>query len=233
MKSKIITISTISLIIILLASLCVSLYILKGKGINKYTLSNQYISLTNKEIDVVFMGNSITQFWYELDPNFFNSNNYISRGVAAERSHQLLARFKDDVLNLNPKIVVINGGLNDIAYPYTKYDPDFTFNCITTMAKLAEREGIKVILTSITPAKSFHWNLNATDVPAKIVAMNARIKQYAIENNMPYVDYYTQMAAEDGDLILEYNEDGVHPLLAGYKVMEPLVKKAIDSLLKK
>lgn len=232
MKSKIVQITTISLIIVLLIALIGALMVIRGRGFSKFTLKNQYIMLTKQKVDAAFIGNSITDFWMDLDPNFFTSNNYVSRGVGGEATHHLVARFREDVINLKPKVVVINGGVNDISDD-KGYNPDFTFNNIVAMAKLAHEQGIKVVITSVTPVKTYYWNPEFKGAPERISAMNERLKQYALENNFAYVDYHTSLTTEDGGLNPDYGPDGVHPSLDGYKMMEPLVKKAIDSVIKK
>ena len=181
---------------------------------------------------VVFMGNSITEGWVAIDGAFFSSNGYVGRGISGQTSSQFLVRFRQDVINLQPEVVVINAGTNDVAENTGPYREDDTFGNIVSMVELARANGIKVILTSVLPAASFSWNPSVTDAPAKIASLNARIKAYADRQGLPYVDYYAALVQGDEKALnAAYTRDGVHPTLEGYKVMEPLVKEVIDRVL--
>ena len=185
-----------------------------------------------KEKRVVFMGNSITQEWVRIHPDFFTENNYIGRGISGQTTYQFLLRFRNDVINLKPKLVIINGGTNDVAENTGAFDIETTFGNIASMAEMAKAKKIKVILTSVLPAAGFRWNKKITDAPDKIEALNAKIKAYAKANKIPYVDYYQPMVfGEERTLNPAYSKDGVHPTLEGYLVMEALIKPAIDKAL--
>lgn len=187
---------------------------------------------TKKEKRVVFMGNSITEGWVKIHPEFFKENNYIGRGISGQTSYQFLLRFRNDVIQLKPKLVIINAGTNDIAENSGPFDIDITFGNIASMAELAKANKIKVILTSVLPTTGFKWNKELTDVPERIEALNARIKAYAKANKIPYVDYYEPMVSRpERALNPSYSKDGVHPTLDGYLVMEALIKPAIDEAL--
>ena len=180
------------------------------------------------------MGNSITECWYLRHQEFFDANpNYVCRGIGGETTCQFLNRFREDVINNKPAIVIINGGTNDIAENTGTYNADFTFGNIASMAELAKANGIKVILTSILPVKYYSWNYSITDAPDKIKALNERIKKYADENNITYVDYYKDMVVDGDDLNPAYTNDGVHPVAAGYEVMESIIVPIIQKELKK
>ncbi|WP_290396418.1 GDSL-type esterase/lipase family protein, partial [uncultured Bacteroides sp.] len=130
--------------------------------------------------------------------------------------------------------VVINAGTNDVAENAGAYNEEYTFGNIVSMVELARTNKIKVILTSVLPAAAFGWNPSVKDAPQKIMQLNARIRKYARENKIPYVDYYSEMVEVEGGnnaLNPSYTKDGVHPTLEGYKVMETLIKKAIDKVL--
>lgn len=187
---------------------------------------------TKKEKRVVFIGNSITEGWVKIHPEFFKENNYIGRGISGQTSYQFLLRFRNDVIQLKPKLVIINAGTNDIAENSGPFDIDITFGNIASMAELAKANKIKVILTSVLPTTGFKWNKELTDVPERIEALNARIKAYAKANKIPYVDYYEPMVSgPERALNPSYSKDGVHPTLDGYLVMEALIKPAIDEAL--
>ncbi|MDR0824332.1 MAG: SGNH/GDSL hydrolase family protein [Prevotella sp.] len=180
---------------------------------------------------VVFIGNSITEGWVEKDPVFFCSNNYIGRGISGQTSPQLLSRFRQDVINLKPVAVLINIGTNDIAENTGKYDANLTFDNIKSMAELADANGIKVILSSVTPASDYPWRKEIQDVPGQIKALNANIEAYAKAKGFAYVDYFSVMRDENDALKEAYAKDAVHPNLEGYKVMEKTAKEVIDKVI--
>lgn len=202
--------------------------------LSKYAAANKELqSQPNNGDRVIFMGNSITECWYLRHQVFFDENpNYICRGIGGETTCQFLNRFREDVINNKPAVVVLNGGTNDIAENTGTYNADFTFGNIASMAELARANGIRVILTSILPVKYYSWNYSITDAPDKIQAMNARIKKYAEDNGFTYVDYYTPMVVDGGAINPAYSEDGVHPIPAGYVVMESIIVPVIEKELK-
>lgn len=200
--------------------------------LNGYTwMNNQLEAPKSDENRVVFMGNSITENWVHLRYNFFNDNKYVCRGVGGQTSPLLLLRFRQDVIELKPKIVVINAGINDIAENTGEYDITFTMDNIKSMAELAESNGIKVILSSLLPCKGNGWKGGLGNIPEKIDELNNKIQLYAQEKGFYYLDYNTPMKTDDGSLIATYTFDGLHPNEEGYKVMEVLVQKAINDVL--
>ena len=201
--------------------------------LGRYANANKELSVpAKKENRVVFMGNSITEGWVEIRPDFFNENGYIGRGIGGQTSYQFVVRFRPDVINLKPKLVVINAGTNDVAENTGPFDLQTTFGNIVSMVELAKANKIKVILTSVLPAAKFSWNKGITDAPDKIEALNALIKEYAKKHKIPYVDYYTPMVTgSERALNPAYSKDGVHPTAEGYEVMEALIKPVIDKAL--
>lgn len=201
--------------------------------LGRYANANKELSVpAKKENRVVFMGNSITEGWVEIRPDFFNENGYIGRGIGGQTSYQFVVRFRPDVINLKPKLVVINAGTNDVAENTGPFDLQTTFGNIVSMVELAKANKIKVILTSVLPAAKFSWNKGITDAPDKIEALNALIKEYAKKHKIPYVDYYTPMVTgPERALNPAYSQDGVHPTAEGYEVMEALIKPVIDKAL--
>lgn len=177
---------------------------------------------------VVFIGNSITDNWASMHPEFFKANGYIGRGIGGQTSYQFLLRFRQDVIKLKPKVVVINYGTNDIAENTGKYDEEQTFDNVVAMVDMARANKIKVILCSTLPARYFGWHLSIDGSMQKITRLNARVKAYAKANKIQYVDYFSAMVSDDGEgLKKEYQKDEVHPNLAGYAVMEKLIVPAI------
>ena len=118
---------------------------------------------------VVLMGNSITEYWYELHPGFFTAHHLVGRGISGQVSSQMLARFRQDVLSLNPRIVVINGGTNDIAENNGPYDEDITMDNLQSMAELALAHNIEVVLSSVLPCDQFCWNPSVRNASEKIL----------------------------------------------------------------
>lgn len=199
----------------------------------KYDQQNkEIIAQPNDGKRVIFLGNSITENWRNMRSDFFTSHNYIGRGISGQTSYQFLVRFREDVIALKPKVVVINAGTNDVAQNNHPYVEDRTLGNIITMCELAKANKIKVILSSILPCGGFGWNPSIKDAATKIKSLNARIKQYAQDNKIPYIDYWTPMADDNGALKKEYTQDGCHPTEAGYAVMEPLAVKAIQKFVK-
>lgn len=182
---------------------------------------------------VVFLGNSITEGWASQRPEFFSSNDFVGRGISGQTSSQFLARFRNDVINLQPKLVVINAGTNDIAENTGVYNEELTFGNIVSMVELAKANGIKVILTTVLPAARFGWNPSITDSSEKIIKLNARVAEYAKQNKIPFVDYYTPMVhGADHALNPAYSKDGVHPTAEGYEVMEAVILPAVRKIVK-
>lgn len=201
---------------------------------NRYADQNQIIISNPDDSLIIFFGNSITEFWPVKSPHFFPENNIIGRGIAGQTTYQFLLRFRDDVVNLHPAIVVINAATNDIAENTCPYNEARTFGNIKSMVEIAQANNIRVILTATLPAAEFYWNKNITDAPHKITNLNKLIKQYAAQNNIPFVDYHTPLLAPDNkSLHPQYTDDGVHPTAQGYQIMEQLILPEIRNTLGK
>lgn len=183
---------------------------------------------------VVLMGNSITDGWPGTSPQFFKDHPYIiGRGIGGQTSYQFLLRFRQDVVDLQPKIVVINYGTNDIALNTGPYDEDKTFGNVCSMVDIAKANKIKVILTSCLPAGGFGWRPEVTDAMDKVKHLNARVQEYAKKNKIPYVDYFSAMLSADGkEMNPSYAKDkpGIHPNAEGYAVMESLLLPVIEKM---
>lgn len=201
--------------------------------LNHFKEANSTVpELQDNENRIVFMGNSITIGWLNNRPEFFEGKPYINRGISGQTTPQMLIRFRQDVINLNPKVVTILAGTNDIAGNTGPSTLEMIMNNIKGMAELAHANGIKVILSSTLPAYDYPWK-PGLEPSEKIIALNKMIKEYAETNGHIYLDYFSAMVDERNGLPKKYAEDEVHPTVEGYKVMEPLVEAAIAEALKK
>lgn len=179
---------------------------------------------------VVFMGNSITEGWINQDPGFFAGKPFVNRGISGQTTPQMVVRFRPDVINLRPAVVVILAGINDIAGNTGPSTLEMIRDNLASMAEQAKANNIRVVLSSVLPAFDFPWR-QGMQPAEKVVQLNTWIKNYAKDNDCVYLDYFTPMADKRHGLKSEYTYDGVHPNLAGYKVMEPLVESAIQKAL--
>lgn len=199
----------------------------------RYKNENAQLGLPKAtENRVVFMGNSITESWRQMSPDFFLVKPYINRGISGQTTPQMLIRFRPDVIALKPKVVVILAGTNDIAGNTGPATLEMIEDNIASMAVLAKAEKIKVILCSVLPVYDYPW-APGLQPAEKIATLNQWIKNYAMKNGCIYLDYYSSMVDERKGLKAEYSPDGVHPNEAGYKVMAVLAEKAIALALKK
>lgn len=176
---------------------------------------------------VVFMGNSITIGWINTCPDFFKDRPYINRGISGQTTPQMLLRFKQDVINLQPKVVVILAGTNDIAGNTGPSTQKMIEDNLACMVQLAQANNIEVILCSVLPASDYPWR-PGLNPDKKIPALNKWIEQYAKQNNCIYVDYFSVLANEENGMNKDLAYDGVHPTAAGYAIMAPLVEEAIQ-----
>ncbi len=191
------------------------------------------------ESRVVFMGDSITDIWQQERFGFFVATRpYVDRGISGQTTPQMLVRFRPDVLDLQPKVVVILAGTNDIAGntgPMTNEDVERN---LSSMAELAKAHGIRVVLASITPTSGYHPPANGgapqtTQRPmARIKAINEWMQKYAADNGHVYLDYFTPMLDSTGVMKADLTGDDLHPNAAGYAIMAPLVEAAIQRALR-
>jgi len=198
--------------------------------LKKYEQNNSELKKINEPDRVVFMGNSITEGWSFLDKDFFINNPFVNRGIGGQTTPQMLIRFKPDVVNLNPKAVVILAGINDIAENTGPVTIENIAENIISMAEIAKANEIKVFICSTLPAIDFPWSPGMDPGP-KVIKLNSILKNYCDSNNITYVDYFSAMSDEKGGLkVPEYTtaDDLVHPNLAGYKVMEKIILKALE-----
>ncbi|MEM7485119.1 MAG: SGNH/GDSL hydrolase family protein [Bacteroidota bacterium] len=199
-------------------------------NLKKYQKTNQELNASLMiENRVVFMGNSITEGWSVAHPDFFEGKPYINRGISGQTTPQMLLRFRQDVIDLHPKIVVILAGTNDIAGNTGPISLEQIRDNILSMVELAKANGIRPIVCSVLPAFDYGWRPGKKP-NIKIPKLNKMLKDLATEKKLFYVDYFSEMADERNGLPLELAEDGVHPTKKGYLIMEGLVEKAIKSL---
>lgn len=187
--------------------------------LKKYESANNALkSEPNQGDRVVFMGDSITEFWSNLMPEFFEGKPYHNRGISGQTSPQMLVRFRADVIALEPKTVVILAGTNDLAGNTGPASLEMITNNIFSMVELAQAHQIKVVLCSVLPANTFPWK--PTENPSqKIKALNQLLVDYSLKNKIQYLDYYSTMVDKNEGMITDYTNDGVHPNKKGYEVM--------------
>lgn len=175
---------------------------------------------------VIFYGNSITEGWARHFDEMFPGKPYIGRGIGGQTTPQMLVRFRQDVIALKPRVVVILAGTNDIAGNTGPSTLEMIEDNLASMAELATSNGIKVVLSSVLPVYDYKWRPGLEPAP-KIVALNEWMKAYARRRGLVYLDYHTPMADERQGLRAELSPDGVHPNEAGYRLMAPLAERAI------
>lgn len=195
-------------------------------NLNKYAIENQNLSNVSNQDRIVLMGDSITEFWKTTDNTFFQNTTLINRGISGQTTSQMLLRFRQDAINLKPEIIVILAGINDIAENTGPISLENILGNILSMAELAKTNNIKIVLSSVLPANKFPWRPDLQPAE-KVIELNAMIEKYCQENKIPYIDYYSKMVDNQKGLDAKFTNDGVHPTLAGYKIMEPLLKEAL------
>ena len=201
--------------------------------LNRFKEENAQVVLPNdNEERVVFMGDSITEGWKSHFPEYFNNPNYINRGIGGQTTPQMLLRFRQDVIKLYPKVVVILAGTNDIAGNTGPSTLDMIEDNLYSMAELAKVHNIEVVLCAVLPVFDYPWQ-TGLEPAEKIIELNRRIKEFADVHGIVYADYFAPMADEQNGLKAEYTYDGVHPNRAGYKAMAPIAEEAIKSALKR
>ncbi len=181
---------------------------------------------------VVFYGNSITDGWARYFDTMFPDKPYVGRGISGQTTPQMLVRFRQDVIALEPAVVVILAGTNDIAGNTGPSTQAMIEGNLISMVELAKTNGIHVVLSSVLPVYDYQWRPGLEPAP-KIVALNTWMRHYASTHDVVYLDYHSAMADERQGLKAELSEDGVHPNEAGYRIMAPLVERAITEALRR
>jgi lysophospholipase L1-like esterase len=184
------------------------------------------------------MGDSITDSWPQPRfGTFFEGKPYVGRGISGQTTPQMLVRFRPDVIDLKPRVVVILAGTNDIAGNTGSISNEEIQGNLASMAELAKANNIKVVLASILPVSEYHAQPNAmpqtTQRPmARIRAVNDWMKQYAASQGHVYLDYFSAMLDAKGLLRAELSGDDLHPNAQGYALMGPLAEAAIRQALR-
>ncbi len=178
-------------------------------------------------IRVVFLGDSITEYWKTTHPDFF-TEGYVDRGVSGQTTAQMLVRFRQDVIALKPQVVHILGGTNDFAGNGGPTSMEAVRNNIISMVELAKANDIRVVLGSVPPAGAFPWRPGVLDPAPQIVEFNRWLRRFAHERGLVYVDYHAVLADERDAMKRTFASDGVHPNSEAYGVMEPLARRAIQ-----
>jgi acyl-CoA thioesterase-1 len=181
---------------------------------------------------VVFIGDSITDGWSKFFDEQFPGKSYVNRGIDGQTTAQMLVRFRQDVISLRPSVVVILGGINDIAGNGGPATPDMIENNLMSMVDLAHANGIFVVLCSLLPANTIPWRPELEPAP-DVIALNSWMKRYAAgRHGVTYVDYWTAMAGKRDGLPETLSRDGVHPNETGYRIMAKLVEGGIAKALR-
>jgi len=195
---------------------------------------------TKGEKRVVFLGDSITDSWDNpVNGGFFPGKPYLDRGISGQTTPQMLIRFRPDVIALEPKVVVILAGTNDIAGNTGPTTLEAIEDNLTSIVQLAHLNRIRVVLSSLLPVSDYETRDGKPIIqtvrrpPAQIRALNQWMKEYAARNHLIYLDYYSAMVDEKGYFRDELSNDGLHPNAQGYAVMNPLAEAAIALALKK
>ena len=197
-----------------------------------YEKRNRELGLPDEnEKRIVFMGDSITEEWGNLYPEFFSGNYYINRGIGGQTTPQMLTRFKPDAIDLKPYAIIILAGTNDIAGNTGPSTVRMITDNIFSMAELAIAYEIKVVLASILPVYQYPWVDDVLDPPSAIDSINSKIKEYVENKGLLYLDYYSSMVDDRKGLKLDFTGDGVHPNEAGYKVMSAIAGEIISQVL--
>ena len=189
-------------------------------NIGRYAQANSEMTVRPK---AVFMGDSITQCWYDADPSFFNDNNFACRGISGQTTSHMLVRMRKDVVDLHPKYVVILAGTNDIAKNNGFIEVDDIYGNIVSMCEIAKANKVKPVICSVLPVKQYKWRPEVTDCAERIIRLNAMLEDYAKASRCIYVDYHSVMKDDENGLPQKWSYDGVHLNGDGYEVIEKII----------
>jgi lysophospholipase L1-like esterase len=199
----------------------------------RYRMANADLLRAGTRVDVVFLGDSITDSWTsEHFGGFFPGKGYVNRGISGQTTPQMLVRMKPDVLAFSPKVIVLLAGTNDIAGNTGPATDEEIQRNIAAMAELAVANGARIVLASVTPVSAYHVAAGAVPQtvrrpPSRINALNTWLKSYAASHKHVYLDYFSAMTDDKGMLRADLSEDDLHPNARGYALMSPLAEAAI------
>ena len=211
----------------------VSTYMNDFGELNRYREANGQLKAAGPDENrVVFFGDSITDAW-KLD-QYFPGKNYINRGIGGQTTPQMLVRFRQDVIDLSPKVVIILAGTNDIAGNTGPMTVGQTEENYASLAELARTHSIRIIFSSVTPIHNYNaqrLTMFLQRSPEPISELNRWLRNYCEQNKLIYLDYFSAMVDSRGMMKENLADDGLHPNDAGYRVMAPLAQAAIDKAL--
>jgi lysophospholipase L1-like esterase len=200
-------------------------------GLTRYGSQNAELRLKPGEDRVVFLGDEITENWGTGKTKFFPGKPYLNRGITRQTTAQMLVRFRQDVIDLQPKVVIIQAGTNDLASVMGPSTEGTMAEHFMSMVELAHVHGIRVILASVTPVCDCVRPQTDRRPPGKIIGLNGWLKEYAAKSKSIYLDYYSGLV-EGRAMKRELTVDGLIPNDAGYEKMAPLAERAIAESLK-
>ena len=197
----------------------------------KYREANEKLKSSSSNGDrIVLIGDSITEGWTEFNPKFFQQNNFVNRGISGQTTPQMLVRFKQDAVHLNPQIIVINGGTNDIWGNTGPSTPEMIIDNICSMAEIAVKNDINVALSTILPVYKYPDRDDIIDPPKTISLVNSALSEYCKQKGYNFLYYYSLMVDDKKGLRSDYGTDGVHPNKEGYEVMKNVVRETIPGI---
>ena len=202
-------------------------------NLNYYKEENLKLVREGTKKRIVFIGDSITEEWGRIMPEFFSNNQYVNRGIGGQTTPQILVRFRQDVIDLNPKAVVILAGTNDIAGNTGPSSVKMIVDNLMSMAEIASKQNIQVFMSSILPVFRYPWNKSIIEPFKKIAEINNFMKDFSNREKLVYVDYHSHMVDSRPGLKLELTTDEVHLNQAGYIVMSEIINRVIRGRLKR
>ena len=202
-------------------------------NLNYYKEENLKLVQEGTKESIIFMGDSITEEWGRILPEFFSNKQYINRGIGGQTTPQMLIRFRQDVIDLNPEAVIILAGTNDIAGNTGPSSVKMIIDNLMSMAEIASKQNIQVFMSSILPVFRYPWNKSIIEPYKKIAEINNFMKDFSNREKLVYVDYHSHMVDSRPGLKLELTTDEVHLNQAGYIVMSEIVNRVIRDRLKR
>lgn len=199
--------------------------------LTRYGSENAELKLPPNENRVVFLGDEITENWGKGTAPFFPGKPYLNRGITRQTTAQMLVRFRQDVISLKPRVVIIQAGTNDLASVMGPSTEGTIAEHFMSMVELAKAHGIRVVLASVTPVCDCVKKMTTRRPPGKIIGLNGWLKDYAARSGSIYLDYYSALV-EDRQMKREYTADGLIPNDAAYEKVAPLAEKAIIEAMK-